>query len=61
MQNFSLITFINQKKRVSSDFAPIIAHALLKPHSFSKKGAEKISYWYQMLSLKEKQYLYEKA
>ena len=59
MQNFSLITFINQKKRVSSDFAPIIAHALLKPHSFSKKGAEKISYWYQMLSLKEKQCLYE--
>lgn len=58
MQNFSLINFINQKNKISPELANIVAQALLRPHGFSKKGAEKISLWYQTLSEKEKKYLY---
>ncbi len=59
MQNFSLINFINQKNKITPEFANIIVQALLQPHGFSKKGAEKISLWYQTLSEKEKKYLYK--
>ena len=59
MENFSLINFINQKSKITPEVANIIVQSLLRPHGFSKKGAEKISLWYQTLSEKEKKHLYE--
>lgn len=58
MQNFSLINFINKKEKITESSAELIVKALLKPHAFSKKATEKISFWYQTLPINEKKYLY---